>query len=403
MIYSAKLFCISLITMSGFIIRFIAKDFLSEDMKAFLLPWFYDIQSNGGLDGLYQQVGDYGLLYQTIISLFTYLDKNPIYLYKALSISFDFFLALTIAFFISEEKREMHSGNIDKSKVFCYSYAIVLMLPTVFLNSAFWGQCDSIYTSFLLWSVWFLYKRTYSLSFFMLGIAFAFKLQSILLVPLFLFVYHYNRQIHKQNFSLFCFFITFLTFWFSGIVAYCYGRGILDGIIIYVYQSMEYRRMWMNLPSVYYFWDLDYNAFHLYAILLTFLILVFGLYLIISGKKRLEALQNFIEIAVFIEWTCMLFLPAMHERYTYVMDIMLVILAISDRKYIKYALIANALSFYTYSYVLFSGKAINCWCVMLYIISWLYYSYSLLSDSLKVKGSKKHDGGIYNSLKQVQG
>ena len=403
MTYSSKPLCISLITMSGFIIRLIAKDFVSEDMQAFLLPWFNAIQTNGGLEGLSQQVGDYGLLYQTIIALFTYLDRNPIYLYKALSVSFDFVLALSVAFFITREKWETHSDNSDKGKAFCFSYAIILMLPTVFLNSAFWGQCDSIYTSFLLWSVWFLYKGKYDFAFFMLGWAFAFKLQSILLIPLFLFVYCYNRQMHKPNFSLFCFFITYLIFWFSGIVAYCYGRGILDGIGIYVFQSMEYRRMWMNLPSFYYFWNLDYNAFHLYAILLTFLILAFGLYLIISGKKKLESLQNYTEVAVFIEWTCMLFLPAMHERYTYVMDIMLVILAINDRKYIKYALIANALSYYTYKHVLFSGGAINCWCVLLYIISWFYYSYSLFSDDLMVKDGKKQDqdNETYSLIKQI--
>ena len=383
MIYSIKLLCISLITISGFIVRYIAKDFVSYDMQTFLLPWFNDIQLSGGLKGLCQQVGDYGLLYQTIIALFTYLDTNPIYLYKALSISFDYVLALSVAFFISEEKRDTHLENSDKEKSFCFSYAIILMLPTVFLNSAFWGQCDSIYTSFLLWSVWFLYKGKYDFSFFMLGWAFAFKLQSILLIPLFLFVYCYNRQIHKQNFSLFNFFITFLTFWFSGIVTYFYGRGVFDGVSIYVFQAMEYRRMWMNLPSFYYFWNLDYNVFHLYAILLTFLILAFGLYLIISGKKRLESLQNYIEVAVFIEWTCMLFLPAMHERYTYVMDIMLLMLALIDRKYIKFAVVANAMSFVTYSYILFSGTAINCWCVVLYILLWFYYSYSIIRRFLK--------------------
>ena len=58
---------------------------------------FETIKNGGGLTALNEQVGDYGLLYQTIIALFTYVDANPVYLYKSFSVIFDFLLALSIA------------------------------------------------------------------------------------------------------------------------------------------------------------------------------------------------------------------------------------------------------------------------------------------------------------------
>ena len=65
----------SIITLVALFMRFMSRDILSFDMTIYLLPWFEHIKSTGGLTALNQQVGDYGLLYQTIIALFTYLSK----------------------------------------------------------------------------------------------------------------------------------------------------------------------------------------------------------------------------------------------------------------------------------------------------------------------------------------
>lgn len=46
-------------------------------------------------------------------------------------------------------------------KVFFITFAVVIMLPTVILNSAYWGQCDSIYTTFIILTLLYLYKGKY--------------------------------------------------------------------------------------------------------------------------------------------------------------------------------------------------------------------------------------------------
>ena len=194
-----------LFSMIGMYIRYMARDFISYDMQKFLIPWFQTIKSNGGVTALSQQVGDYGLLYQTTIAMLSYTDVNPVYLYKTISVFFDFLLAGSVAYFISKvDSKNLCNNGIGNKIHICYG--CVLLLPTVVMNSAFWGQCDSIYTFFLLWSLWFLHKERYDLSFFMLGCSFAFKLQCIFLVPLFLFFYIYKR------FSFIYFYITVCTF-----------------------------------------------------------------------------------------------------------------------------------------------------------------------------------------------
>ena len=56
----------AVIIIIAIIIRFIGRDFESGDMHRFLIPWFIEIKQAGGISSLSEQVGDYGLLYQTL-------------------------------------------------------------------------------------------------------------------------------------------------------------------------------------------------------------------------------------------------------------------------------------------------------------------------------------------------
>lgn len=368
------------ITILALVVRYVGRDYISDDMSSAFIPWFRTMKEGGGLSSLGRQVGDYGLIYQTIVALLTYIDANPVYLYKSVSVLFDFLLAFSIAYFVRDYGSETIFKDKGKDEVFILIYAYVLMLPTVVTNSAFWGQCDSIYTFFLLWTVWFLFKEEYHLSFFMLGWALAFKLQSVLLFPLFVY-YFFSRK----KYSLFNFIITACTFWLSGIVVYVHRFEFFDNVGIYSNQVVMFKRMWMNVPS---FWVLvgdDYNKLHIFAIGLTFFILGIAFLKAINGQLRMDSFEEIVALAVFIEWTCILFLPAMHERYTYVMDLFLLMLALINKQYIKYAFLAISISCLTYNAYLFSGKeVINPGLVIVYLCTWLHYSYTILKNNSKI-------------------
>ena len=77
-----------LISLLGVIIRYFGRDFLSNDMKEALLPWWREIDLLG-ITALGTQVGDYNILYQSLIYIMSNLPGEPIYWYKLLSVIFD--------------------------------------------------------------------------------------------------------------------------------------------------------------------------------------------------------------------------------------------------------------------------------------------------------------------------
>ena len=60
---------LALLFVVGVAIRWAGRYFVSEDMTYCLIPWFEKIQAAGGLPALAGQVGDYGLLYQSLCAV----------------------------------------------------------------------------------------------------------------------------------------------------------------------------------------------------------------------------------------------------------------------------------------------------------------------------------------------
>ena len=196
----------------------------------------------------------------------------------------------------------------------------------------------------------------------MLGCSFAFKLQGILLVPLFVFF------CLRKKFSFSKFLITAFTFWLSGIIAYVHGRGLLDGFSVYLFQVGEYKRIWMNAPSIWFFFEENYEQYHFIALCLTLVTLSVVLLILFKGNISITSFEQILAFALFIEWSCIIFLPSMHERYTYVMDILALMLAFTDRRFIKYALITLGTSCITYNTYLFASSSITSLSVLFYYV-----------------------------------
>ena len=55
------------------------------------------------------------------------------------------------------------------------------------------------------------------------------------------------------------------------------------------------------------------------------------------GGKLKETPLSFFALAAWSAWTCLLFLPAMHDRYGYLPDALLVLLCFLDSRYVRYA------------------------------------------------------------------
>lgn len=358
--------CISIIYMVAFVLRLLGRNFVSFDMSGCLIPWFAEVKTRGGLAALSEQIGDYGVLYQTIISFMTYIDISEVYQYKILSVIFDFFISYFIYKIVSEY------GKSSK-KIGLLAAGLYLLLPTVFLNSSFWGQCDSIYSFFCIVFLYYLRKEDFGKAFVFLGVAFAFKLQTIFVLPFVCFYYLKNRK-----FSIFYFVLTIMTFWMTGILAFIEGRSLWAPYEIYRYQMNEYHSMYLNFPS---FWALvgdSYGTLKNVSIILTGVLILAGGYIYIVNKKFNS--NYYYEIVAWFVWTMLLFLPSMHERYAYLLDLLMFILCFLDLKFLKYSIATLILSLFTYGNVILMNNSYYLvpLYAFLYLIMYILYSYELV-------------------------
>ena len=76
-------------------------------------------------------------------------------------------------------------------------------------------------------------------------------------------------------------------------------------------------------------------------------------------------------------WTVVLFLPCMHDRYAYLVDLLLIVCCFIDRKYIPFAVIACLLSFWCYIQYLLVVDIPHGHTLQSVVYTLLYFGYAL--------------------------
>lgn len=152
----------------------------TSDYTFFVSQWYDYIQTHNGFAALRYEFANYNVPYLYLLAILTYLPIPKLIALKSLSVAFDLVLGLFTYLIIGLKYPRSYAAIIGA--------LVVLFAPTIFINSAAWGQCDAIYTAFCLGSLYFLLndKPAWACVFF--GLAFAFKLQAIFFAPIFLIV-----------------------------------------------------------------------------------------------------------------------------------------------------------------------------------------------------------------------
>lgn len=292
------------------LVRILFFDHETGDFLMFLKPWTQYFRENGGFAGLGRSIGNYNIPYLFFLALFSYIPVNELYLIKLLSVGFDLLLAVSIA--------KLVLICAKSCTRYLISFAAAMMLPTVLLNGACWGQCDSIYGSLAVLSVYFILSDRPWHSMAALALAFAFKLQAIFIFPVFL-VFLYTKKLKLYHLPLFP-----AVYFIAVSPAMLAGRGVLDTLLIYVNQgstvgsSLNY-----NSPSVF---SLFYNvtdpaAYSRAGILGAFAFCALMFVLLFILRKRLG--NRALLFASFIfALVVPLLLPHMHERYFFMADVL---------------------------------------------------------------------------------
>lgn len=307
---------IIIITILAIIARILVLSFESGDYIYCLKPWMDEIRTYGGLKSLKYEIGNYNILYMTIMAIFSYIPISSKILIKVLSIVFDFIIGIFGALITKEILGEKDKDN----KISILTYVSLIMLPTVFLNSALWGQCDSMYVGFTLISLYYLLKDKNMRAFIFAGLAFACKLQFIFILPIYIVLYF-----KKKNFSIFNFLIIPLVNFITCIPAIIAGRSIKECLCIYIAQTGQgTRALTLNFPNIYKFVPKFFSTQGTVLVIFTLLILGIVTYIILKNKTKFTNI-NIIGASIMYVLLMVSFLPYMHERYGYCAEVLMVI------------------------------------------------------------------------------
>jgi Gpi18-like mannosyltransferase len=173
---SQAFLCAALIA-AAFFIRGLMLDCRTSDFLTFLNDWVAFFARHGGLAGLSFSVGNYNIPYLYYLAVFSGSTIDDLYLIKILSICFDVILAWSgmrlAGLFVKGSGRRLA----------CFFG--ILFLPTVVINGALWGQCDSIYTAFAVLGLYLGLSRRPWGSVICIALSFAFKLQAVFVMPVY--------------------------------------------------------------------------------------------------------------------------------------------------------------------------------------------------------------------------
>ncbi len=395
------IFQIIFISIFALFIRSLLIKYISGDMRDYLLVWMEQIENNGGIRALSLEIGNYNIIYLFFLAIFTYIPLPGIVTIKMFSIIFDFILAIAGATIV----KHLTKNSEHKNEIFLSSYFILLMLPTVVLNSSLWGQCDSIYTAFIILSIMFLIKEKYLLSIIMLGISFSFKLQAVFIFPLYGLIY-----LGKRKFPFYYFFLIPIINVVSWLPALLNGRSFLSCLEIYLGQTeMMNNHINKNFINIYNFIAQSNTTLipdmsgTMGYIGMTILAIIFVIVSILTVMKKPDIKgESMLLIGIWGIIISTFLLPNMHERYIYLADVLSIIYVITYKKNILMALIINFISLYLY-YIYLEGKlliaippilmAIVYLALVTYLTVEIIYMIIKL-NSIKVRVNKQNEGII---------
>lgn len=325
---------------AAMLVRALCMDYASHDYEMFLSRWYAYFKTNGGFDAIAGSVGDYNVPYLYFMAAISYFNVPDLYLIKLFSIFWDVVLAwgcLRLVRFLVRERQ----GSAAPLTAF----GTALLLPTVVLNGAYWGQCDVIYGALAIHAAALLLEGKNKSSVALMAVAFSFKLQAIFVLPLWGVLWLSGKVRFRE---LWVFPLTYLAVILPAVMM---GKPLGDILSIYFYQMGEYPKLVLNAPSVYQFIpyqaQLDEKMASILGVAaaaaLVLALLVLG-FLLRERMDRDTAMSTAVVLCVGVPF----FLPHMHERYFFLADVFTLCWACVNVRRIPAAVLACGASLASY-------------------------------------------------------
>lgn len=336
---------LTLLVATSVVLRYFSIPYSNDDMNVHNLVWYKTIVTQGGWNALGTAFTNYSPPYSYFL-VFASLFKDfiaPLTVIKLIPITFDILGAVLVYKIV---RTCYESKNIPLLAATIYFTA-----PTVILNSSYWGQVDSIYTFFIVASVYLLITQRYTLAWISFGTSFAIKAQAIFIAPLFLILLLQKRI--RWSGLLWVPAIYFL----SALPTILLGRPAFDVLTVYITQSGTYETLSRNAPNLYIFFPQSW-----YSIVLPISALLAGgiitAWVVFSAKYLPSSISNKnIMLTALLSVSLMPFLlPKMHDRYFYPADTLSIVVAFLEPKLWFIPLLFQAVSLPGYAAFLFDSN-----------------------------------------------
>ncbi len=319
-------------------------DHISGDYVSFLSGWTETMRGMTIREALSTPIGDYNMPYLYVILLISRLPFYDLYCIKLFSVLADLLAALAVG--------KLATLVSKKDLPVLLAFAAALFAPTTWLNSGYWGQCDSVYGAFALLGLYFGLTRRPAASMILFSLGLAFKLQTVFILPIVAFLLVTNR-VSLKHLPLFP-----AGFLGAMVPALLSGRSFYDTFSIYFNQTNAYPYLSLNAPS---FWSLIPNEYFYELSAAPVLLAVLGTLLtLFVFLKKYEVLnvERLMELAfifcLLIPWC----LPRMHERYFYLAEMLSIVYVAGKPQRWPVALVILFGGFLVYSAYLFGGLPI---------------------------------------------
>ncbi|MCL2222843.1 MAG: hypothetical protein FWC20_06395 [Oscillospiraceae bacterium] len=301
------------------IARFALFYYQSHDYIQFLSVWVNEYRGMSFWEALGTNVGNYNPPYMYLLNIIARIDFSDLYLIKAVSVIFDFLLAYFAMKIVS---LRTESVNIR-----IFAFIATLAIPTVLLNSAMWGQCDSIYSAFALGALYFSLRGKSKTAYAFMALALGFKLQAAFLFPIFIVCILTNKIRFRDCYM---FFAVYLALMLPAIIA---GMPLSDSLFMYLTQVDSFHFITLNAMNI---WQLVghvyFPAFRIVGFAICALAVLSLLYFAFVHRERFLHTADYVRLAFVFAAVAPFLLPQMHDRFFYMADVLSLLVFFYDKR-----------------------------------------------------------------------
>lgn len=294
----------------------------SGDMESFLYPWFSAILA-GGFSAMAGEYANYSPPYLYLLGLASLFSPmaSPIVLIKSVSIVFTFIGAGVFGLVVMEVSRNRTLAIVCA--------CLFPLVPSVAINGAWWGQCDIIYTTFLLAAFLASIRRAPLQVALFFSLAFAFKAQAIFFTPFLLYL-ALKKELPWRYAA-----VVPLVYAVMMLPAWLAGRPALELATVYVQQGGYYKALAMNAPNPWAFIEKFHLMPYKAGVLAGAVAAIAGCLLLVR-RSLLSTYDDATTKLMLIAATTLIspyLLPKMHDRYFFPADVFTLLLCVLLPRY----------------------------------------------------------------------